>query len=49
MDLVAAVHNTGVDTGVCAVSVINAYYGRANITVGAYKSGFAADEVAGRL
>ena len=44
VELLATVHNTGADTGVCAVSVINTYYGRANITVGAYKGGFAADE-----
>ncbi len=43
VDLVAAVHNTGLPTGVGAISVIQTYYGR-NISIGAYKGPFAATE-----
>ena len=35
-ELIAVVHNTGLNTGVGAVSVINQYYGRPDIPVGAY-------------
>eukprot|EP00937_MAST-01D_sp_MAST-1D-sp2_P007763 g7763.t1 len=43
-ELVAVLHNTGLDTGVCAVGAINQYYGRADTPVGAYKGNFAAGE-----
>lgn len=39
-DLVAVVHNTGLDTGVGAISAINNYYGRQDVLVGAYKGAF---------
>ena len=39
-DLIAVVHNTGLDTGVGAVSAINQYYGRPDIPIGAYKGEF---------
>eukprot|EP00038_Savillea_parva_P013240 m.209798 g.209798 ORF g.209798 m.209798 type:complete len:360 (-) comp24737_c0_seq1:118-1197(-) len=39
-ELVAVVHNTGLDTGVGAISAILTYYGRPNIPVGAYKGTF---------
>mmetsp|Transcript_17388 Transcript_17388/g.45403 ORF Transcript_17388/g.45403 Transcript_17388/m.45403 type:complete len:342 (-) Transcript_17388:170-1195(-) len=40
VNLLAVVHNTGLDTGVGAVSAINAYYGRRDLPVGAYKGSF---------
>lgn len=39
-NLIAVVHNTGLDTGVGAISAINDYYGRSDIPVGAYKGAF---------
>lgn len=39
-NLIAVVHNTGVDTGIGAVSAINTYYGRESIPLGAYKGSF---------
>lgn len=44
IELVGVVHNTGVDTGVCAISAINTYYGRPDVPVGAYKGSFASTE-----
>jgi hypothetical protein len=43
-ELLAVLHNTGLDTGVCAVSAINTYYGRPATPVGAYQGSFAAGE-----
>jgi inosine-uridine nucleoside N-ribohydrolase len=40
VELLAVVHNTGLDTGVGAISAINTYYQRPNIPVGAYKGSF---------
>lgn len=39
-ELLAVVHNTGLDTGVGAISAINTYYGRPDLPVGAYKGTF---------
>ena len=39
-EIVAIVHNTGLDTGVGAISTINTWYGRPDIPVGAYKGQF---------
>ena len=38
--LLAVVHNTGLETGVGAISVINTYYGKPDLPVGAYKGQF---------
>jgi hypothetical protein len=38
--LLAVVHNTGLDTGVGAISAINTYYGHPDLPVGAYKGPF---------
>jgi len=43
-EILAVVHNTGLFTGVGAISVINHYYGRDYIPIGAYKGPFAAKE-----
>ena len=40
--ILAVVHNTGLLEGVGAISVINHYYGRDDVPVGAYKGGFGA-------
>eukprot|EP01051_Picozoa_sp_SAG22_P012503 SAG22_NODE_1306_length_4792_cov_369.145962_5_plen_306_part_00 len=42
-DLIAVVHNTGLDTGVGAISAINQWYGRPHIPIGAYKGGYDKD------
>ena len=42
--IVAVMHNTGLFNGVGAVSVINTYYGREDVPIGAYKGPFAANE-----
>lgn len=39
-ELVAVVHNTGLPTGVGAISVINHFYGRDDVPIGAYKGKF---------
>ena len=36
-EILAIVHNTGLDAGVGAVAVLNTYFGRPNIPLGAYK------------
>jgi hypothetical protein len=36
-DLVAVVHNTGLNTGVGAIAAINQWYGRDDLPIGAYK------------
>ena len=33
-EMLAVVHNTGLDTGVGAISVLNTYYGRGNVPIG---------------
>ena len=38
--LLAVVHNTGLDSGVGALSAINTYYGQPDLPVGAYKGPF---------
>ena len=38
-NLLAVVHNTGLDTGVGAISAINTYYGQ-HVPIGAYKGQF---------
>jgi hypothetical protein len=38
--LLAVVHNTGLDSGVGAISAINTFYGQPNLPVGAYKGQF---------
>ena len=38
--LLAVVHNTGLDSGVGAISAINTYYGQPDLPVGAYKGPF---------
>lgn len=43
VDLVAVVHNSGLPQGIGAVSVINHYYGRDDIPLGAYKGDFDSD------
>eukprot|EP00966_Prymnesium_polylepis_P238622 5518467-Prymnesium_polylepis.1 len=35
--ILAVLHNTGLDEGVGAVSVINHFYGRDHIPIGAYR------------
>lgn len=39
-ELVAVVHNTGLPTGAGAISVINHFYGRDDVLIGAYKGNF---------
>merc|ERR1712001_9474 len=40
VDIKAIVHDAGIPEGIGAVSVLNAYYGRENIPLGAYKGDF---------
>ena len=40
MNILATVHNTGCKLGIAAVNVINTYYGRSDIPLGAYKGTF---------
>ena len=39
-EILAVVHNTGLPTGVGAISVVNHFYGRDHIPIGAYKGEF---------
>ena len=41
--ILATVHSTGFELGIAAVNVINTYYGRSDIPLGAYKGPFGAD------
>ncbi len=43
VDILATIHCTGFDKGIAAVNVINTYYGRADIPLGAYKGPYGAD------
>jgi inosine-uridine nucleoside N-ribohydrolase len=42
VELLAVVHDTGLDTGVGAVASINQYYNRPHIPIGAYKGNYSA-------
>eukprot|EP00039_Didymoeca_costata_P011342 m.158490 g.158490 ORF g.158490 m.158490 type:complete len:331 (-) comp15138_c0_seq3:56-1048(-) len=42
-NIIATVHNTGLPIGAAAISVINHYYGRDDIQIGAYKGPFDQD------
>jgi len=44
VELLAVVHNTALDTGVCAISAINNYYARPAIPIGAYVGSWGASE-----
>ena len=43
VDILATIHCTGFSKGIAAVNVINTYYGRSDIPLGAYKGPFGAD------
>ena len=43
VDILATIHCTGFDLGIAAVNVINTYYGRPDIQLGAYKGPFGKD------
>ena len=43
VDILATIHCTGFELGIAAVNVINTYYGRSDIPLGAYKGPFGAD------
>ena len=43
VDILATIHCTGFDLGIAAVNVINTYYGRPEIALGAYKGPFGKD------
>ena len=43
MDILATIHCTGFKLGIAAVNVINTYYGRSDIPLGAYKGPFGRD------
>ena len=40
VDILATIHNTGFKLGIAVVNVINTYYGRQDIPLGAYKGPF---------
>ena len=42
-NILATIHATGCKSGIAAVNVINTYYGRGDIPLGAYKGPFGAD------
>jgi len=39
-ELLAVMHNTGIEHGAGAISVLNTYYGRGDVPIGAYKGDF---------
>ena len=41
-NILATIHNSGFDLGIAAVKVINNYYGRDKVPIGAYKGPFGA-------
>ena len=43
VNILATMHVTGCELGIAAVNVINTYYGRGDIPLGAYKGDFATD------
>ena len=43
VNLLATMHSTACDLGIAAVNVINTYYGRGHLPLGAYKGDFGTD------